>query len=186
MSQLRERLQEAAEAAAREGRHPTAAALVRRGRRRRLRRVGGTAVLVVLAVVAVEVGVRAFRGGRARERFAEQLVLDAQPSGWITHCGFHRPLGRIEPGRCVIEVEPVHRRMGPGEPGERQGKLRVERERLQRSLDADERGAQSLVLDRLGGRVDVDHPPDVGAHEDDQGAGRQISRLCKPKRLRIS
>jgi hypothetical protein len=56
MSQLRERLQEAADAAAREGRHPTAAALVKRGRRRRLRLVGGTAVLVVLAVVAGLVG----------------------------------------------------------------------------------------------------------------------------------
>jgi hypothetical protein len=56
MSELRERLQEAAEAAVREGRHPTAAALVRRGRRRRLRLVGGTAALVALAVVAGMVG----------------------------------------------------------------------------------------------------------------------------------
>jgi hypothetical protein len=56
MSELRERLQEAADAAAREGRHPPAAALVRRGRRRRLRRVGGTAVLVVLVMVAGMVG----------------------------------------------------------------------------------------------------------------------------------
>jgi hypothetical protein len=56
MSQLRQRLQEAAEAAAREGRQPPAAALVSRGRRRRLRRVGGSAVLVVLAVAAGMVG----------------------------------------------------------------------------------------------------------------------------------
>jgi hypothetical protein len=56
MSQLRERLQEAAEAAVRESRHPTAAALVRRGRRRRLRLAGGTAALLVLVLVAVAAG----------------------------------------------------------------------------------------------------------------------------------
>ena len=55
MSDLRERLQEAADAAAREVRHPTAAALVRRGRRRRLRLVGGAAVLLGLVLVAVTV-----------------------------------------------------------------------------------------------------------------------------------
>ena len=52
MSELRQRLLEAAEAAAREGQIPSAAAVVRRGRRRRLRLAGTTAVLVVLAVVA--------------------------------------------------------------------------------------------------------------------------------------
>jgi len=40
MSELRERLQEAADAAIREGRTPTAAVLVTRGRRRRLRLAG--------------------------------------------------------------------------------------------------------------------------------------------------
>jgi hypothetical protein len=55
MSELRERLREAAEAAAREGRTPTAAAVVARGRRRRLRLAGGTATLVVLALVTVTV-----------------------------------------------------------------------------------------------------------------------------------
>jgi hypothetical protein len=58
MSELRERLQEAAEAAAREGQTPSAAALVKRGRSRRLRLVEGTAVLVVLAVVGGVIGVR--------------------------------------------------------------------------------------------------------------------------------
>jgi hypothetical protein len=58
MSELRERLQEAAEAAAREGQTPSAAALVKRGRRRRLRRIEGTAVLVVLAVVGGVIGAR--------------------------------------------------------------------------------------------------------------------------------
>jgi hypothetical protein len=56
MSELRQRLLEAAEAAAREGQLPSAAALVKRGRRRRLRLAGTTAVLVVLAVVAGMVG----------------------------------------------------------------------------------------------------------------------------------
>jgi hypothetical protein len=56
MNDLRERLQEAAAAAAREGRHPSAAALVERGRHRRLGQVGGTAVLLVLALAAIAVG----------------------------------------------------------------------------------------------------------------------------------
>jgi hypothetical protein len=56
MSELRERLQEAADAAAREGRTPTAAALVARGRRRRLRLAGGAAALLGLVLVAVTVG----------------------------------------------------------------------------------------------------------------------------------
>jgi hypothetical protein len=55
MSELRERLREAAEAAAREGRTPTAAALVARGRRRRLRLAGGTALLLVVALLTVTV-----------------------------------------------------------------------------------------------------------------------------------
>jgi hypothetical protein len=56
MSELRERLQEAADAAIREGRTPTAAVLVRRGRRRRLGLAGGTAALLGLVLVAVTVG----------------------------------------------------------------------------------------------------------------------------------
>ena len=55
MSELRERLREAADAAAREGHTPPAAALVRRGRRRRLRLAGGTAALLVLALLVVTV-----------------------------------------------------------------------------------------------------------------------------------
>jgi hypothetical protein len=60
MSELRERLQEAAEAAAREGHIPTAAAVAKRGRRRRVRLLGATAALVVLAVVAGVVGTDRF------------------------------------------------------------------------------------------------------------------------------
>lgn len=52
MSELRERLQEAADAAAREGRTPTAATLVSRGRRRRLRLASGAAALLGLVLVA--------------------------------------------------------------------------------------------------------------------------------------
>ena len=55
MSELRERLQEAADAAAREGHTPPAAALVTRGRRRR-RLIGGATALLVLVLVAVTVG----------------------------------------------------------------------------------------------------------------------------------
>ena len=56
MNELRQRLLEAAEAAAREGQIPSAAVVVQRGRRRRLRMAGAAAVLVVLAVVAGIVG----------------------------------------------------------------------------------------------------------------------------------
>jgi hypothetical protein len=55
MSELRERLREAADAAAREGRTPTAATLVMRGRRRRLRLAGGAAALLALVLLAVTV-----------------------------------------------------------------------------------------------------------------------------------
>jgi hypothetical protein len=56
MSELRERLREAADAAAREGRTPPAATLVTRGRRRRLGLGGGAGALLVLVLVAVTVG----------------------------------------------------------------------------------------------------------------------------------
>jgi hypothetical protein len=57
MSELRERLLEAADAAAREGRVPPAGAVIARGRRRRARLIGAAAVLVVAAVVAGLVGI---------------------------------------------------------------------------------------------------------------------------------
>jgi hypothetical protein len=55
MSELRARLREGAEAAAREGRIPSAASVIKRGRRRRVWVVGATA-LAVAAVVAGMVG----------------------------------------------------------------------------------------------------------------------------------
>ena len=56
MSDLRERLEELADVAARHSRSPGPQVPRRRARRRRLRRIGGTAMLVVLAVVAGLVG----------------------------------------------------------------------------------------------------------------------------------
>jgi hypothetical protein len=56
MSDLRERLREAAEAAVQEGHLPAAAVVIVRGRRRRVRLLAGTVVLVALAMVAGVVG----------------------------------------------------------------------------------------------------------------------------------
>jgi hypothetical protein len=56
MNELRQRLLEAAEAAAREGQIPSAAVVVKRGRRRRQRQAGTTAALIIVAVVAGMVG----------------------------------------------------------------------------------------------------------------------------------
>ena len=64
MNKLRARLREGADAAAREGRLPTAATVVRRGRRRRRRLLGATSLLV-LALVAGMVGVGRLGGGPA-------------------------------------------------------------------------------------------------------------------------
>ena len=52
MSDLRERFQEVADAAAREGRTPGAAAAIRRARQRQLRLAGGLASLLVVVLVA--------------------------------------------------------------------------------------------------------------------------------------
>jgi hypothetical protein len=52
MSDLRERFQEVADAAAREGRTPGAAAAIRRARQRQLRLAGGVASLLVVVLVA--------------------------------------------------------------------------------------------------------------------------------------
>jgi hypothetical protein len=56
MSDLRERLQELADAAVRQGRLPGPQVALGRARRRRVQRVGGTAVLLVGVLVAVVVG----------------------------------------------------------------------------------------------------------------------------------
>lgn len=56
MSDLRERLQELADVAALHSRTPGPQVVRRRARQRRLRLIGGTAVLVVLALVAGMVG----------------------------------------------------------------------------------------------------------------------------------
>jgi len=56
MSDLRERLQELADAAARQGRTPGPEAALRGALRRRLQAAGGTAVLLAIALLAVTVG----------------------------------------------------------------------------------------------------------------------------------
>ena len=56
MTDLRERLQELADVAVRQGRPPGPQLALRRARRRRLGRLGGTAVLLVIVLVAVMVG----------------------------------------------------------------------------------------------------------------------------------
>ncbi|HEY6708099.1 MAG TPA: hypothetical protein VJB61_10955 [Actinomycetota bacterium] len=81
MSELRERLREAAEAAAREGRTPTAAALVARGRRRRLRLVGGTAALVVLAMVAGTAGIGRLSDRHPRTQAPSASLLQVTYAG---------------------------------------------------------------------------------------------------------
>jgi hypothetical protein len=64
MSDLRERFQEVADAAAREGRTPGAAAAIRRARQRQLRVAGGLASLLVVLVVAGTMLVDRIAGGR--------------------------------------------------------------------------------------------------------------------------
>jgi hypothetical protein len=56
VSDLRERLQELADVAARQGRTPGPEAAQRRARRRRLRLAGGTAVLLAIVLLAVMIG----------------------------------------------------------------------------------------------------------------------------------
>jgi hypothetical protein len=56
MSDLRERLQELADVAARQGRTPGPQAALRRAHRRRLQRVGGTVLLLAIVLFGVQVG----------------------------------------------------------------------------------------------------------------------------------
>jgi hypothetical protein len=63
MSDLRERFQEVADAAAREGRTPGAAAAIRRARQRQLRLAGGVASLLVVLLVASATLVDRIAGG---------------------------------------------------------------------------------------------------------------------------
>jgi hypothetical protein len=63
MSDLRERFQELADAAAREGRTPGAAAAIRRARQRQLRLAGGVASLLVVLLLAGTIIVDRIAGG---------------------------------------------------------------------------------------------------------------------------
>jgi hypothetical protein len=62
MSDLRERLEELADVAARHGRTPGPQAALRRARQRRLLRVGATAVLLAVVLVAAAIGVDRLAG----------------------------------------------------------------------------------------------------------------------------
>jgi hypothetical protein len=62
MSDLRERFQELAEVAARQGRTPGPQAALRRARRRRLQLAAGTAAVLAVVLLAVTVGVDRFAG----------------------------------------------------------------------------------------------------------------------------
>jgi hypothetical protein len=102
MSELRARLQEGADAAARDGHILNAAAIIKRGRRRRARVIGATA-LVVVAVVAGMVGV-----GRLGDRPAS-----------LTPAPTVNPTRPISPttttlGRWVPSVTPLTVKAQPG------------------------------------------------------------------------
>lgn len=109
MNDLRERLEELAESAARHGRTPGPQAALRRGRRRRLRLAGATAVLVVVVVVAGVVG-----ADRLTSRPAP--LGPAGPTPWIpsvtplqvkVHTGPYRgpyPAGKLRNVTSVFQV----------------------------------------------------------------------------------
>jgi hypothetical protein len=98
MSDLRERLQELADAAARQGRTPGARAALRRGRVRRLRLAGGTALLV-LVLLAVTVG--SDRLGRRPAPLAPPRPPTPAASTATT---FNPPDVRIEPDPGKVET----------------------------------------------------------------------------------
>jgi hypothetical protein len=111
MSELRQRLLEAAEAAAREGQIPSAAAVIKRGRRRRLRLAGTTAVLVVLAVAAGMVG-----AGWLTDRPAPLTPTPTtRPTPTITPTSTTGPTSTTAPTRLWIpSVTPLKVKAQPG------------------------------------------------------------------------
>jgi hypothetical protein len=114
MIDLRERLREAADAAAQQGRVPTAAAVIARGRRRRTRLLAGAAVLVVMVVAAGVVG-----AGRLTSRPAP--LTPAPTTGPTTT----RPSGTTATARVWIPpVVPLTVRARPGPyPGPDPGRI---------------------------------------------------------------
>jgi hypothetical protein len=124
MSDLRERLLEAAEAAARQGRTPGAAAAVRRGRQRRRRLIAGAASLVVLVLLAGTLGVDRLTSRRTPLAPAPTTTAPPTtrpvPAGPVTRVpagGFEVPLpagwtvGQVEGppaerGEAIIELVP--------------------------------------------------------------------------------
>jgi hypothetical protein len=111
MSDLRERLREAAEAAAQEGHLPAAAVVITRGRRRGARLLAGTVVLVALAMVAGVVGADLLRSRPA--------PLAPTPTGGPTTStgptATTRPGGSTAPARVWIpSVTPLRVMAHPG------------------------------------------------------------------------
>jgi hypothetical protein len=116
MSELGERLREAAEAAAREGRIPDATAVVTRGRRRRVRLAGATALLVVVAVV---VG-----GAVGADRLTRRPAPLAPPStaGPTTRTG--ATTSTVPPQPWIPTVTPLKVKARPGPyPGPDPGRI---------------------------------------------------------------
>jgi hypothetical protein len=111
MSDLRERLREAAEAAAQEGQLPAAAVVIGRGRRRRVRLLAGTVVLVALAMVAGVVGADLL-GGRPAPLAPTPTGGPATSTGPTTTTG---PGGADAPAQVWIpSVTPLEVTAHPG------------------------------------------------------------------------
>jgi hypothetical protein len=83
MSDLRERLQELAEAAARQGRTPGPQAALRRVRRRRRHLAAGTAALLAMVLVAVTVGVDRLAGPEPLAPTATTTASTSPPNAGI-------------------------------------------------------------------------------------------------------
>jgi len=94
MTDLRDRLQELADAATRDGTTPGPAHAIRRGRRRRRRIVGGVASLLLVAVVAVAAGT-----GRLGDRPPGPVAPPGVPSTTAP------PEVRADPGRDEVAAQ---------------------------------------------------------------------------------
>jgi hypothetical protein len=115
MSDLRERLLEAAEAAARQGRIAGPDAAIRRGRQRRRRLIGGTATLVALVLLAGMLGVDRLTGRRAPLASTPTTpppatsITAVTPLDVAVHAG---PFRGADPAGIVRDVTSVIQRCG--------------------------------------------------------------------------
>lgn len=110
MSDLRERLQELADVAALHSRTSSPQSLRRRARRRRLRLIGGTAMLVVLAVVASMVGI-----DRLSDRSIPLTPTPATPIPTLGPTSTTIPTkDTVPPPRWIPSVTPLKIKAQPG------------------------------------------------------------------------